>query len=179
LSVFMISKIRKKTIVFIAIVVGVFMIAIFLSFLCKRMIEKPVEGHLVVNGQEWDETVSMTPTDVLVPLIPVLTGYGYSFDYRSEDNIIVTKNDCEYKLDLVALTFRRVKHPMYEEGDPVLDLNLLQPVVGAKKWHIERVNDDVIVNYYTILGLLEILGEKPRSGGSYEERLVVFERRDQ
>ena len=176
---FMISKIRKKTIVFIVIVVGVFIIAIFLSFLCKRMIEKPVEGRLLVNGQEWDGTVSMTSTDVLVPLIPVLTGYGYSFDYRSEDNIIVTKNDCEYKLDLVALTFQRVKHPLHEEGDSVLDLNLLQPVVGAEEWHIERANDDVIVNYYTMLGLLETLGEKPRTGGSYEERMVAFGRRDE
>ena len=139
--------------------------------------EQIVKGTRIVNGKEWDGTVDMSSRGFLVPLIPVLEGFGYSFDYKSENDILVTKGECVYQLSLVDLTLIQIENPAY--GDkPGVNANFLVPAVGAQKWVIYREKDDIIVDHPTMLAILNSLQETPRIEGSHKERVIIFKWRE-
>ncbi len=133
------------------------------------------EGAILVNGEKADATALISKRDVLVPMIPILEEYGYDFEYQSDTKIVMKKGVYMYHIDLLELTIYEVKNPKSDDSpfhDP--QINLLMPAVGDTTWVIRREGNDIIVDYITMLSLLNTLQENQRLRVSYEDKKIEY-----
>lgn len=146
--------------------------------------QSPKSGRLVVNGTELEETVmfvSDEKREFTVRMLPVLEGYGYSYEYVSDDLTVITKGECVYHLSLNELTLYLIASPAYEFPEKIPHINLLRPPPGAKfKDHpIEREGNHVIVDMVTMQGILVSMQEKACTYFSYEDGVVEYDTREE
>ena len=167
---------RKKINIFFCVgIVGVLLILFICVSIRIYAGKKLHEGVIFINGEKAEAVALISKRDVLVPMIPILKEYGYEFEYQSDTKIIMKKGVYTYHMDLTELTIHEVKNPESDDSpfhDP--QINLLMPAVGDTTWVIRREGNDIIVDYITMLSLLNTLQENQRLRVSYEDKKIEY-----
>lgn len=174
----------KKRIPFIFLVgvLSLLSIVTIVTFFCMpKHYLKTESGSVWVGDVLLDNAVATFYRDsVTVPVLPILKEYGYTITCEADGHTIITKNDCVYQLDLDDLTLYLMEDPQYNDME-IPQVNLLAPTAGTKKgdWIIMREDNDIIVDCITMVGILELLHEKPMIRVSYVDYTVCFSQRDE
>lgn len=136
-------------------------------------------GIITVEGQELKSDFAVfTKSNVLVPLIPVLEEYGYTIYQEADNRLVVIKNDEKYEVNPEEMTMYLIESSCYENGT-IPKVNLLTHPVGiGKDCIIKKDANGIIVDYCTMVGILENMHEEPQVCVSWNDYRIAFSHRE-
>lgn len=115
-------KDKRSRVVTAVILSAVVCLLVCFAFILSYINDQETKtGIITVEGQELrSDPAVFTRSNVLVPLIPVFEGYGYTVFQEADNRLTVIKNNEKYIVDPEEMTMYLVESSRYERIKPFL-----------------------------------------------------------
>ncbi len=174
-------KDKRSRVVTAVILSAVVCLLVCFAFILSYINDQETKtGIITVEGQELrSDPAVFTRSNVLVPLIPVFEGYGYTVFQEADNRLTVIKNNEKYIVDPEEMTMYLVESSRYEKDKTIPEINILTYPVGiiGKNSIIKKDATGIMVDYGTMVGILENMHEEPQVRISWDDYRIAFSHR--